>query len=85
MINKNDWTSEELKIFSLYNYKCLHCRINDAVTLHELKPKSLAPKTWNRPENRVPLCNSCHNWCHRISTKQSSPILEVQRKEFLNG
>jgi len=86
MINKSDWTSEQLEIFGLYNYKCLHCYPNrDAVTLHELVPKSLAPKTWDRPDNKVPLCVGCHEWAHKKGTKSSRTILERQRKEFLDG
>jgi len=85
MIDKKLWTPEELQIFSLYNYKCLWCMILDAVTLHELIPKSLAPKTWDRPENRVPLCAGCHVKAHDKGTKFSRTILRQRREEFLGG
>ena len=79
MIDKDLWTEEEIKIFAEFGYKCLDCLVNDAVTLHELVPKSLAPKTWNTPENRVPLCNDCHRKAHSIGTKNSRKLLELKR------
>lgn len=79
MIDKSLWTSEELAIFEEFGYRCLDCLVKDAVTLHELVPKSLAPKTWREPENRVPLCNSCHQKAHRMGTKNSKALLELKR------
>lgn len=79
MIDKSLWTEPEIQIFAEFSYKCLYCLTNDAVTLHELIPKSLAPKTWMKPENRVPLCAKCHSWAHQIGTKQSRKILEEKR------
>ena len=32
-----------------------------AVTLHEIRPKSLYPEWENDPENSVPICAACHD------------------------
>lgn len=58
------WTQEELGIFALFNSRCALNPSHKAVTLHEIIPKSLAPKTWMNPENRIPLCASCHRRVH---------------------
>lgn len=58
------WTQEELEIFALFDGRCAINPSHKAVTLHEIIPKSLAPKTWMLPENRIPLCNSCHRMVH---------------------
>lgn len=82
MIDESLWTSVEIDIFRNFSYKCIACKAEDAVTLHELVPKSLAPKTWDRPENRVPLCHLCHDSAHRIGTSNSKPILEAMVREW---
>jgi len=81
MLDKKLWSEEELKIFAEFDYRCLDCG-KYAVTLHELVPKSLAPKTWNNPENRVPLCNKCHRKAHDVGTKQSKITLEAKRYDI---
>ncbi len=70
------WTEEEIAIFELFHFKCVRCE-QKAITLHEIHPKSLRPKTWMLPENRVPVCHKCHQWAHRAGTKTSYPILGV--------
>ena len=88
LIDKSLWTDEEIQIFKEFDYKCIACWIRDADTLHELIPKSLAPKTWKQPENRVPLCNKCHTEAHDHGTRKSRVYLEQQRnafRQFLSG
>jgi len=58
------WTQEEQRIFSLFNDRCGLDPSHKAVTLHEIVPKSLAPKTWREPTNRIPLCAMCHRKVH---------------------
>lgn len=82
MIDKSLWTDGEIKIFEEFNFKCLSCLDKDADTLHELVPKSLRPKTWMEPSNRVPLCNKCHELAHRHGTRQSREILEQKRNAY---
>ena len=76
------WTEEEIKIFQQFHFKCVRCP-QKSITLHEIHPKSLRPKTWMQPENRIPVCKKCHDWSHRAGTRFSAPILEVLRKERL--
>ena len=82
MIDKSLWTEEELEIFAEFSYKCIACWQRDAVTLHELIPKSLAPNTWNTKDNKVPLCNICHTKAHDRGTRNSRDYLEEQRNAF---
>jgi 5-methylcytosine-specific restriction endonuclease McrA len=85
MINPKDWLPEEVKIFKDFGYKCLHCKSKDAVTLHEIVPKSVRPKTWCDPTNRVPLCNACHEQIHAAGARKSKRILMLLREDFLSG
>ena len=71
----SEWSAEELEIFALYNGRCILCR-RKAVTLHEIIPKSKRPKTWNTPDNRVPVCAICHNRIHhKVGAKHFVSIL----------
>lgn len=70
----SEWSAEELEIFALYGGRCILCK-QEAVTLHEIIPKSKRPKTWNTPENRVPVCNNCHTKIHNTGTKHFVSVL----------
>lgn len=70
----SEWSAEELKIFALYNGRCILCK-RKAVTLHEIIFKSKRPKTWNTPDNRVPVCAVCHNRIHKVDAKHFVSIL----------
>lgn len=61
--NPELWDEEEQKIWKFFDYKCLICDGNGEV-IHEIVPKSRAPKTWMKFENRVLLCVECHNFIH---------------------
>lgn len=74
MIDRDLWSGEELAIFEITNYRCLRCN-RPADVLHELTPKSKAPKIWDRQDNRIPLDSFCHEWAHRVGSKISKPIL----------
>jgi len=75
----SEWTAEELEIFDLYGGKCIMCK-HKAVTLHEIIPKSKRPKTWNTPENRVPVCNKCHRMIHDKGSKNYISVLTDLQK-----
>lgn len=51
--------------------------------VHEIEPKSLRPKDWEAEDNRIPLCNKCHDWAHRVGTRNSAPILRQLRQQRL--
>lgn len=75
-----DWTPEELEIFELFDWKCIWCGFRKAVTLHEIVPKSKRPKTWMQPENRVPVCNICHELFHARGASKFSDTLKYIRQ-----
>lgn len=77
MIDKDLWTPEEVNRFRDFGYKCVHCQSKDAVTLHELVPKSLT-KDWRKIENRVPICAECHEWAHEFGTTYSRITLMLE-------
>jgi len=73
-------------ILWLFDNKCVRCG-RPAWQIHEIIPISHG-KEHLLPKNRVPLCysldgESCHSWAHDIGTKNSIPILQTKRKEFL--
>lgn len=81
----SEWTAEELEIFALYGGKCILAGVSNkcqkiAVTLHEIIPKSKRPKTWNTPENRVPICNNCHRMIHDNGAKNYVSVLTDLQK-----
>lgn len=80
-LNLNPSESDR-EIWDLFDGRCVKCG-NLAVTIHEIVPRSLAPKTWKNPENRVPLCATCHDWAHRNGTAKSRDILTQKRKDWL--
>jgi 5-methylcytosine-specific restriction endonuclease McrA len=65
----------------LYNGMCIHC-FGRASSVHEIVPKSLAPQTWNRLENRVPLCIACHSWA-QTDTEVTGEVLEADKLRAL--
>jgi hypothetical protein len=76
-----DWSPEEIKICKKYNGHCVKCG-KEAITLHEIVPKSRLPKAWMQIGNQIPLCLKCHAWAHRVSCKVSAPILIECRDNF---
>jgi 5-methylcytosine-specific restriction endonuclease McrA len=66
----------------LFDSKCLMCGTPTNV-IHEIVPISSGRKALNW-KNRVTLCHQkCHQWAHDIGTRNSIPILQEKRKEFL--
>jgi len=76
----SNWTQEELGIFALFSGRCALVKAHKAVTLHEIVPKSLAPKTWKDPKNRIPLCAECHRKVHdEGSAKYRTTLTKIRR------
>lgn len=65
----------------LYDRKCIVCGVFTNV-LHEVVPISHG-KVALHPNNRVTLCQTHHSWAHDVGTRNSIPILQEKRKEFL--
>ena len=75
MIN---YTEEELAIFLEFGDRCARCG-QPSIVLHEIVPKSKRPKTWDTPDNRIPLCVDCHLLAHSRGTKKSKDELTLLR------
>ena len=70
-------------VMRLFNSTCILCRATFGVTVHELIPRSLAPKSWKRIDNRVCLCNDCHTKIHNMSKKDRDDLLLPARDRAL--
>lgn len=71
------------EVIDLFRGKCVRCR-KSAKTVHEIVPRSLAPKTWMKLSNRVPLCDECHEWAHSRGTNNSAEELTRLREQRLS-
>lgn len=71
------------KAMKLFHGQCVLCRSEYGVTIHEMTPKSLAPKTWKELGNRVALCQPCHDWVHRLSKRDRDAYLLPAREKAL--
>jgi len=74
------WDEVEQIIWKEHNFCCILCGKSGDV-LHEIIPKSKAPKNWMNPENRVVLCSSCHREVHSFGSKNYKELLQNKRKE----
>lgn len=50
--------------------------------VHEIHPRSQRPKTWRKLDNRVLLCNECHEKIHREGANKWVETLEKLQKEW---
>ena len=74
-------------LMKLFHGQCILCRASFGTTVHELIPRSLAPKSWKKIENRVVLCAVCHTKVHNMSRKDRDDLLLPARDralKFLN-
>lgn len=69
-------------ILEKYRNKCIRCRKPTNI-IHEIEPKSRRPKTWWKEDNRVPLCQECHLWAHKLGTKKSREELKKLQERRL--
>jgi len=70
-------------VMSMFGGKCVLCGAVFGVTVHEMTPKSLAPKTWKEISNRVPLCATHHEYVHTLSRKDRDDLLIPARAKAL--
>ena len=70
-------------VMKLFNAECVICHATFGVTVHEIIPRSLAPKTWHEVENRVPLCSVCHEKIHTMSKRDREALLYPARDRAL--
>lgn len=68
-------------VLFLFENSCIICgRFTKEV--HEITPISHGKKAL-AVKNRVPLCSEHHDWAHRVGTRNSIPILQEKRAEYL--
>lgn len=73
-------------VLSIFDYKCIICG-TPTREVHEIVPISHGRK-YLAVRNRVPLCGygsmeNHHDWAHRVGTRNSIPLLQEKRAEFL--
>lgn len=72
------------RLFQLYRGFCAHCHLRVAVCIHEIKPRSLAPRgAWQALDNRVPLCHHCHDHITSSGTVTDEELLD-RAKELMD-
>ena len=78
-------SQEELdeELMDMFNGMCAVHLTHPAVRIHEIVPRSKAPKTWRDPENRIPLCEEIHRLVHEKGTRRMDPLLTAARKKAL--
>ncbi len=70
-------------IMDMFNGMCAVHLTHPAVCIHEIVPRSKAPKTWMEPENRIPLCHEAHELVHQQGTRRSAALLIAAREKAL--
>ena len=78
--HKDDLLDDQ--ILQIFDGRCIRCGRRTAV-VHEIVPKSHGDE-YLAADNRVTLCNSCHEWAHS-NTTTSIPILTERRRKVLQN
>ena len=73
------------EVMKLYRGECLICGVSFGTTVHELVPKSLAPKTWKAISNRIVLCQKHHEYVHNLSMKDRDDLLLPLKEKKLRA
>ena len=76
---------EDLRILERFHYRCVRCH-RPWSTIHEIDTRGAVGKIAMREDNRVPVCDICHDWIHTVGTENANPELYRCRDEVLaNG
>jgi len=78
--HKDDLLDDQ--ILQIFGGRCIRCG-KQTIVVHEIVPKSHG-KEYLAAENRVTLCNSCHEWAHS-NTAISISILTERRIKVLQN
>ena len=68
-------------IFEMFRHRCIRC-FAYAVTIHEIHFRSEGKRAYLL-ENRVPLCDDCHQWAHAGQKRERQVELTKLREEAL--
>lgn len=79
--NLKEKIKQDIKIVKLFKGRCVRCQ-RPYNTIHECVPRSQG-KAAMEEDNRVPICDKCHDWAHRVGTRVSAPILLKAREKRL--
>jgi 5-methylcytosine-specific restriction endonuclease McrA len=58
-----DERKDDSRIMKLFRGRCVVC-LSPAIEVHELITRARSKNSVTIPQNRVPLCRSCHNRSH---------------------
>lgn len=74
----------EREVYFYYGRRCIRCNYTNCLTIHEIHPRSHFGNNGTpfTIENCVLLCGECHDWAHRLGTKQSIPVLTLLQQEW---
>jgi 5-methylcytosine-specific restriction endonuclease McrA len=75
----NKW----IEVWELYEGICVIC-YGKASCIHELIPRSKNPKGWNTLDNRVTLCQFCHQMIHSKKPNDYVELLIYKRNLLLS-
>lgn len=79
--NTSDTDGDE-EVRELFHRRCVICgRYSE--TIHEIVTRGAGGEEAMSIDNRVVLCNTCHEWAHRVGTLISASTLQVARDEAL--
>lgn len=76
------------QVFDSLGGRCVMCGSTENVTVHEIRPRSIAPATWFLdPDNMVTLCHGCHHKVQFHRTRGDGQpygkLLLAQKKRLL--
>ena len=63
MAKSNSEKVDDLRIMKLFRGRCVGCMAK-ATQVHELISRARSKQAITLPQNRVPVCSSCHNRAH---------------------
>lgn len=72
-------------IYWLFRYRCANCWVKtQGLSIHEIVPRSRSKKSVMIWQNRVPMCQECHDDYHRTGvTDEKIKRLKKRRLDFL--
>jgi 5-methylcytosine-specific restriction endonuclease McrA len=69
------------EILDLFHFRCGVCG-RPSNMIHEIIPLSHGRVSMSK-DNRIVLCNICHDWAHKTGSNISIPMLQQKRGEYL--
>jgi hypothetical protein len=78
-------SSEDLVIAETFHNRCVRCHHLWQV-IHEIETRGAIGVSAMFVDNRVPLCNDCHEWAHAVGTETSSKeLISCKNKVLTNA